>query len=399
MSSIYQSTNDGPLCHHCRVPLAANDLQCAHCGYTHVSSTLQRNQQLSTWNQNSHPQQPDLPAQTQHEGLLKRYRVQAEQRNRYIPPASFQPTPQPQVAPRPVSSQLPLHTTSPSSRMEQQAGRVPSIIQPPNLHIPYSLSKNQVRSQRINRERTIGLLLLLLALLGGSFLAYTIFFAQKNIQHITNSSSSHSSTTTSTVLQGTSLFHDMFTKNTNGWSIQRYPGEFSVALGNGALTLDSENNKLLWELIPGGTRYGDFQLSVDAVLSKGSQQNGYGIYIRGTLSPNGSLTNSYRFELYGDGTFAIFKDTTDTHGTMTTSHLIDYIMSPSIQKQGNPNHITINAQGSRLQFIVNAHLMSTIVDTTYSSGCAALFVSNLQKASPGAEAIFSHLAIYAIGIH
>ena len=263
-------------------------------------------------------------------------------------------------------------------------------------HIPRPFEKEPVKSRQFNMGRTVGVLLLLLVLVGGSLLAYAFLFVHKNTQQVTSSSPSYSSTTTSSVPQGIPLFQDNFLQNTNGWSIQSYPGEFSVTLGNGALKLESESNKLLWELVPGGKSYGDFQLSVDAVLSKGSQENGYGVYIRGTVSQNVSLSRFYRFELYGDGSFAVFKGTTDAKGTVTTSRLVDYTNSTSLEKQGILNHVTMKAKGSRLQFIVNGQTVSTVSDSAYTSGSVALFVSNLPKASLGAEATFSHLAIYPL---
>lgn len=241
----------------------------------------------------------------------------------------------------------------------------------------------------MNIGKIVGVVVLLLVVLGGSFLAYTFLFPHKTTQQAT------SNTTTSYASpKGSPLFHDEFANNANGWNIQSYPGEFSVALGNGSLKLENDNNKLLWELVPGDKKYGDFQLSVDAVLSKGSQDNGYGVYIRGALSQNTSITTFYRFELYGDGSFAIFKGTVDANGVVTTPRLVDYTNSSAIQRQGSLNHITINTKGSSLQFIVNDQTLSTISDTTYTSGSIALFVSNLQKAPPGAQATFSHLAIY-----
>ena len=238
--------------------------------------------------------------------------------------------------------------------------------------------------------------MLLLVIIGGSFFAYTFLSLHKNTQQTSSSgSASYNPSTPQPTPQGNALFQDGFINNTNGWSIQSYPGEFSVVLGNGALKLENDNNKLLWELIPGDKKYGDFQLSVDAILSKGSQDNGYGVYIRSALSQNSSITTFYRFELYGDGSFAIFKGTADTNGTITTPRLAGYTNSSAIQKQGSLNHIIISAKGSSLQFVVNGQTLSTVSDATYTSGSIALFVSNLQNAQPGAVAIFSHLAIYS----
>jgi len=412
MSSTYSSNNGVPLCQRCSVPLAANDLRCANCGYynaTLAENSIQRNQQPPVWkrpDQQSfhHESQRNQSQQHQDGGLLKRYPTQAEQSNRYAPPSSFQAAPQPQVVPRPVSSRLPpnggyqQNVTQPVSPFSTGPTTPPTSFgasfnqapPPTYTQAPRSFHENPVKRQHHNVGRTVGVLILLLVIVGGSFLAYTFLFTHKNVQQTTHNASS----TTSSAPQGTPLFQDNFTNNTNGWSIQSYPGEFSVALGNGTLKLENDNNKLLWELVPGGKNYGDFRLSVDAVLSKGSQDNGYGVYIRGALSQNTSITTFYRFELYGDSSFAVFKGATDANGTVTTPRLVDYTNNSAIQKQGSLNHITINAKGSSLQFIVNGQTVSTVSDATYTSGSAALFVSNLQKAPPGAEATFSHLAIY-----
>jgi hypothetical protein len=228
------------------------------------------------------------------------------------------------------------------------------------------------------------------ALIGASFLVYTLF-TQKSTS---TGSTAQQMAPTNPVPQGNPLFQDDFMNNNNGWNIQSYPGEFAVSLGNGSLKLENDSNKLLWELLPGNKSYSDFQLSVDASLSKGSQDNGYGVYIRGALSQNMTITSFYRFELYGDGSFAVFKGTTDANGNTTTPRLVDYTNNSAILKQGGVNHLTISAKGSRMQFLINNQIVSTVTDATYTSGAIALFVSNLQNARPGAEATFTHLAVY-----
>ena len=457
MSSTYSSHTTAPRCQRCGASLALNDPRCTNCGYFNGSrpgnSASQQQQQtpgVVTWNQIAQPgpyeqtASPNQPGPHQDGGLLKRYSAQTEQRNHYTPHASFPVAPQP-VPPQTSANAMP-------SQVRQQPNISPSIAQPSQMsgnenryaqpsgqplnnggyaqntsqatsfspfstgpttppvsfrasaqqvpppayaQAPRSFSQEPEKRRRLHIGRVVGILVLLLAVIGGSFLAYTFLFAHKNTQQATTSTVLHSSPTPLATLQGNALFQDNFTNNTNGWSIQSYPGEFSVALGDGALKLENDNNKLLWELIPGNQKYTDFQLSVDAVLSKGSQDNGYGVYIRSALSQNSSITTFYRFELYGDGSFAIFKGTADANGVLTTPRLADYTNSSAIQKQGGLNHITISAKGSSLQFIVNGQILSTVSDTTYTSGNVALFVSNLQKAPSGAIATFSHLAIYS----
>ena len=245
------------------------------------------------------------------------------------------------------------------------------------------------RRQRPKTGMIVGITCLLVVLIAGSTLGYLYF-----TRHTASGSSAVASTTHQVAATPTAppLFSDNFTDNTHQWSLQSYPGQFSVSVQNNALTLESDNNKLLWELVPGNHMYSNFQLSVDATLSKGSQDNGFGIYFRSVLDQTGALSTYYRLELYGDGTFAFFKSGADANAAPT--RLVDYAATPAIKKQGTVNHITILARGQTLQLSVNGYVLSTVTDTSYASGTIALFVSNLQNAPAGAQAQFSHLAIY-----
>nr|HET6901387.1 family 16 glycoside hydrolase [Ktedonobacteraceae bacterium] len=193
---------------------------------------------------------------------------------------------------------------------------------------------------------------------------------------------------------GNVLFSDTFANNNKGWDLTTKAGEFSVKVGGGSMALEDDNNKLLWELIPGGKTFSDFYMTVDATLSKGTQSNGYGIYIRGSSNQTIDIATYYRFEIYGDGSFAIFKGTVDSNGVSNSSFLVTYTNISVIQKQGHVNHIAINAKGSTLTFYVNGQIVKIVTDNTYTTGSIALFVSNLPHTTPGAQATFANLAIY-----
>ncbi len=448
MSSPY-SYNGIVRCKQCGASLALNDARCGNCGYINAPmvaperNAQPQNQPPTSWNQltPAMTREQTAPEQDKTGGLLGRYAAPTEQRNKY--PQAAQPlatplaTPPMQVSFDGSSWQQPQRPAAPSQSLQggygnsfpqqasqqMNAGReyenaLPSTSPPrenvgfaafpantgmqperapqsvytptqmPGGRPPY---EEPAPKKKANIGRIAGILLLLIGLVGGSFLGYIFLFPDKGQ---TVNGVNTSAATTGTAPKGTPLFQDAFANNTNGWSVQSYPGEFSVALGNGVLKLENDNNKLLWELVPGGKSYNDFQCTVDAILSKGEQNNGYGVYVRGALSQNMSILSFYRFELYGDGSFAVFKGATDANGTLTTPHLVEYTNSPAIQKQGGVNHIMVSAKGSSLQFVVNDQTLSTITDTTYTSGSIALFVSNLQNTKPGAEATFSHLAIY-----
>ena len=117
-------------------------------------------------------------------------------------------------------------------------------------------------------------------------------------------------------------------------------------------------------------------------------------YIRGASNQNLDIATYYRFELYGDGTFAIFKGTVDGTGTSTSTSLVKNSPSPAIQKQGKVNHIAISAKGPTMSLIVNGQTLKIVTDNTYASGSIAFFVSNLPAAPSGAQATFSNFIIY-----
>lgn len=194
--------------------------------------------------------------------------------------------------------------------------------------------------------------------------------------------------------RGTPLFSDNFVSDTTGWNLQSSPGNYAVTLNNGTLTMQVSKNQLLWELLPGEKTYSNFTLTVNATLAQGDPNNGYGVYIRGTANSKTDMANYYRFELYGDGSYAIFKGAVDANGVSATTKLVDYTLNPAIKKQGSLNKIMIIAKGASLSFIVNGQLLKTVTNDSYASGTIALFVSNLPQAKPGAQVQFTQFAIY-----
>lgn len=198
------------------------------------------------------------------------------------------------------------------------------------------------------------------------------------------------------VPKGPALFSDRFLSDTYGWNLQSAPGQYSVTVGHGALTLQIEQPHLLWEPLPGERTYSNFLLTVNAMLSRADQNDGYGIYIRGTANQASDLATYYRFELYSDESYAIFKGTLDSQGHPISTRLVNYTVSTAIHPAGQLNHLVILAQGSALSLIVNGQLLKVLSDHSYASGSVALFVSKLSQAPRSAQVQFSQLAIYSV---
>ncbi|MDQ2717320.1 MAG: DUF1080 domain-containing protein [Chloroflexota bacterium] len=236
----------------------------------------------------------------------------------------------------------------------------------------------------------VGIVLLVVVLLGAGTGAYLY------LKHSSTGNTPVATpvTTAPTAIPvGPLLFKDSFTNNQNHWDTTSAQGKYSVKLSNGSLVLEDDENTLFPELLPNKT-FDNFTLTVDASLSKGDPNSGYGIYIRMALNQNTGLpTTYYRFELYGDGTYGIFKGALDATGATQSSKII-YGRHPAVQKQGSVNHITVVAKGTTMSLLVNGQSLYTFSDTSYRSGVTALFVSNVPQTSPGAQATFANLAIY-----
>jgi Domain of Unknown Function (DUF1080) len=271
---------------------------------------------------------------------------------------------------------FPMGMAAPQSSPELPGFAQPAMQETPSAH-------------RTKPWMIVLIVLLVLVLIGGGgFFGYTLL----NKQH---SATVTPAAVTTGAAKGALLFSDTFKNNASGWSLQADPGKFSISLANGSLVIEDDSNELLWEPLPGNKTYSDFTLSVDAMLSRGDLTNGYGFYIRGSSVQNSEMATYYRFELYGDGSYAIFKGVADANGNPTSAKLVNYTLSSAIQKQGIINHISITAKGSSLSLTVNGQVVKTLTDTSYANGSIAPFISNMQNAKPGAQAKFSNLVINA----
>lgn len=290
-----------------------------------------------------------------------------------IPPDNFQNTPPPQ------------RTFQNTSGALYGAGN----YQLTGPRQPYPNHPTPANKGGISARQIIGVFLLLAILLAGGLWEYKYITARDE------PTTGASQTTKATATPNTpAIFSDAFMDNANAWNMQSVKGQFAVSIANSNLSLESDNNKLLWELLPGTQSYDNFRLVFDAKLAKGGKNDGYGIYFRAKSNATSDMAMYYRFEIYGDGSYAVFKGAVDGVGNTSSMKMVDYTVDPAIQKQGGVNHIVIVAKGSQLSFNVNNQALKLVSDASYTSGTIALFVSNLPGSPPGAQALFSKFAIY-----
>jgi 3-keto-disaccharide hydrolase len=398
MSSAYPPYGGPPSqrCVRCGTPLPPNVVTCANCGtYNPVTqSGGSPDQGQALWGgsqpqtafgggQYSVPQWGQAPISPPQNNQWSQPQSPAfPQNNAYAAPPSSSPNNYYGAPGQPQQSNFNAYNPG-----LQQNGYYSSPAATYEGYAPagYNQSPQKQRGARIGL--IVGTILLLVILVGGAFAGYTVY---KNRNQNNPVSATPTSISTPSVKP---LFSDTFANNKTGWDLTSKPGKFSVTVGGGLMILEDDDNKLLWEILP-GKNLTDFRLDVNATLSKGDPNNGYGVYIRGASSQDSDLGTYYRFELYGDGTYAIFKGSLDTTGHTQSNMVQSYTQHNAIAKAGNVNHITVIARGPTMTLMVNGQTIYTYTDDNYKSGSVALFVSNLPKLTPGAQATFANLAIF-----
>jgi hypothetical protein len=411
MSSVYPPFGGPPAqrCLRCGAPLPPNVITCSNCGtYNPVTQPGWSSDQGQS-------QRGRSPAPSSYDG--SRYSGQQWGQAPLAPPQNSQwgqPPAFPQndsfgtpYTPQPVSSPNNIYgqpgqgqqsNFNNSYGMPQQNAyySAPSALyegySPANLtgYAPagYAQPPQKKRGPRVGL--IVCFLLLVLILGGGAFAGYTYLKSHNQQSNATNATPTR--VTTPAV---TPLFSDQFGKNSKtGWDLSSKPGQYSVKVGDGSMVLEDDNNTLFWEVLPGKS-FTDFRLDVDAALTQGDPNNGYGVIIRGASSQNGDLSTYYRFELYGDGSYAIFKGSLDATGHTQSKMVQSSAPTNPIAKAGHFNHITIIAKGPLMTLMVNGQTIYTYSDNNYISGSVALFVSNLPKLTPGTQATFTQLAIFS----
>ncbi len=394
MSSVYPPFGGSPAqrCLRCGTPLPPNVVTCMNCGtYNPIAqSGLAPEQGQALWGE-SQPQTVYSGGQYS-ELQWGQPPVSPQQNNQWGQPSDY-PQNNTYLAPSAPSPSLNNYYGMPGQTQQSgfnnfnQAWQQNAYYAAPYAPAGYNPSPQQKHGPRVGL--IAGLILLLIILVGSAFAGYAFY---KNRNQNNNVTATPSVVTTPSIKP---LFSDSFANNNTGWDLTSKPGKFSVQVGGGSMILEDDDNKLLWEILP-GKNLTDFRLDVDAKLSKGDPNNGYGVYIRGASSQDSDLGTYYRFELYGDGTYAIFKGALNTSGQTQSNLVQTYTQNAAIAKAGTTNHITIVAKGPTMTLMVDSQTVYTYTDDNYKSGSIALFVSNLPKLNPGAQVTFANLAIFPV---
>jgi len=240
---------------------------------------------------------------------------------------------------------------------------------------------------------TLIIILVVVMVVGGGIGVYKVFLKPHNTPTASTNTPAVATPT------GTPLISETFKNNNAGWDTTAPTGAKITLANNGKLVMESDNKELYDVILPGGKTYDNFRLDVDTGLTHGDAANGYGIFIRGASTQTSDLGLYYRFEVYGDGSFVVWKGMQKADGTPEDPDPLTSAKAgpnKAINAGNQMNHLTIIANGSSFEFMVNGTAITSFTDTSYKSGVIALFVSNTTYSKTTAQATFENLAIFPV---
>ena len=257
------------------------------------------------------------------------------------------------------------------------------------------------------RRRIFSIGLLLLLLISGS-----LFFASRingsdigvknNHQPSATAGSTATSTATATPTTATitptptptPLFVDNFVDNQKGWFSNNSIG-YTRLIGNDQLLLSDSTHTPLIETLPTGTNFGDFTLTTSFTFLKGDEHDSVGFYLRSDTY----LNHDYRINIYGNTTYAIYKDSlinnndqTNNNSDQVSTILAGPTQNAALLPVGQPNTLTITMNGADLSLTINGKAAATVIDSDYQHGQIVLFVDN-GYTSDAVSAVFSSIDV------
>jgi len=178
------------------------------------------------------------------------------------------------------------------------------------------------------------------------------------------------------------LLADDFDDPASGW-LEAADAEASQGYRDGRFFFQVRAPDLIvWDTADGN--FQDFDLEVSAKQASGAPENSYGVLVRYV-----DEGNFYRFDLTGDGRYAVLKS---ERGEWQT--LVDWQGSAHVRPLGEVNRIQVVCQGSEMTFYANNWVLVSVGDSTFERGDVGLFASTF--AEPDVEVEFDDLKIWTV---
>jgi len=168
------------------------------------------------------------------------------------------------------------------------------------------------------------------------------------------------------------------------WRIISDP-EVEIAYADGGLSIEVKViDRVAWTVA--GRQFEDAVVSVDATPVGGPDDNAYGLVVRHVDD-----RNFYRFEVSGDGFFAVQAP----QENLGWEFLVDWTESSAIHKGRQTNHLQVECQGSTMIFYANDVELTRIQDDRYSKGDVGLIAGTFYTEA-GTHILFDDFEVEPI---
>ncbi len=226
--------------------------------------------------------------------------------------------------------------------------------------------------------------LALLAIISGGMLILRSYVQRINERATTTSAIASSSLTPQPI------FEDTFANNKKGWYVGQSAGYARLLTANGLMLTDT-NHTIMVESLPISQQFKNVTVTTTVTFVSGGKQDSVGLYVRG----DSNLDHDYRIEIFGNNTYAISKESIDDRNGQEITFLVPPTTTPLLKPLGQANTLALTMNGSTLTLSINGKVASQVVDTEYTTGQIALFVSN-DPASTGVVGLFSSISILPV---
>lgn len=180
-----------------------------------------------------------------------------------------------------------------------------------------------------------------------------------------------STTTITATPTPTTLFHEDFLDNHNGWAVSSSAG-YIRSMADNKLTLSVAEHKILIENVPTAAPLSNFTLNMSYIFEKADKNDKVGLYLRG----DSNLDHDYRIDIFGNNTITINKEYLDNNKLPQSTVLRNITKIPSMKKIGQENKLEVAMNGPQIILKINGVEVQKLEDNDYTKGQVALFVNN-----------------------
>ena len=175
-------------------------------------------------------------------------------------------------------------------------------------------------------------------------------------------------------------FSDAF-ETPGGWRTISDP-EVEIAYADSGLMIEVKVlDRAAWTVA--GHKFGDARVSVEAMPIGGPDDNAYGLVVRHVDD-----RNFYRFEISGDGYFAVQAP----RESLGWEFLVDWTASPAIHKGREMNALQVECRGATMIFSVNGVELTRVEDARYSQGDVGLIAGTFYNEA-GTQILFDNFQV------